>query len=59
MKRGDAYMAGVLAERRRIEADIEAMCDYEAASLPPGGTWISRPKTLAIVRRGFKAERPR
>jgi hypothetical protein len=40
------------ALREQIAAHIEALVDYESADLPPGGTWISRTKVLALVRGG-------
>jgi hypothetical protein len=35
--------------RRDLAAQIEALVEYESADLPPGGTWISRSKVLAIL----------
>lgn len=43
----DAAIGVVVAA---LATQIEALVDYESADLPPGGTWISRTKVLAVLR---------
>lgn len=53
-----AMRAEVEDLREQIAADIESLVDYESADLPPGGTWISRTKVLALVRGGSPTPGP-